>query len=126
MGKFVKYKTGTGYNFHLKASNGEPIGTSQVYVSKDGCDIEINSVKVNAPIANIEDQTITGYTKEKHPKFEIYVDAASQYRFRLKATNGDNILASEGYVEKDSCKDGIASVRANAPTATIEKSFYNL
>lgn len=46
-------------------------------------------------------------------KFEIYQDAKKEYRFRLKAGNGQNILASEGYKSKDSCKNGVASVQKN-------------
>lgn len=48
-------------------------------------------------------------------KFEIYKDKRGEFRFRLKATNGQNILASEGYKTKASCKNGIASVMKNAP-----------
>ena len=47
-------------------------------------------------------------------KFELYKDKAGEYRFRLKAGNGENILASEGYKEKSSAENGIASVRKNA------------
>ena len=51
-------------------------------------------------------------------KFEIYKDKAGEFRFRLKAANGENILASEGYKAKDSCKKGIASVQKNAGDAS--------
>ncbi|NOQ91897.1 MAG: DUF1508 domain-containing protein [Flavobacteriaceae bacterium] len=44
-------------------------------------------------------------------KFEIYTDKKKEFRFRLKADNGQNILASEGYNEKSSCTNGIESVR---------------
>ena len=47
-------------------------------------------------------------------KFEIYQDKAGEYRFRLKAGNGENILASEGYKQKSGCENGIASVQKNA------------
>lgn len=47
-------------------------------------------------------------------KFEIYKDIANEYRFRLKASNGQNILASEGYSDKAGCKNGIESVKKNA------------
>lgn len=47
-------------------------------------------------------------------KFELYKDKAGEYRFRLKASNGQNILASEGYKSKSSCKNGIESVKKNA------------
>jgi len=48
-------------------------------------------------------------------KFEIYKDKRGEFRFRLKASNGQNIMASEGYKTKAACKNGIASVMKNAP-----------
>lgn len=47
-------------------------------------------------------------------KFEIYKDKAGEFRFRLKASNGQNILGSEGYARKPSCTNGIESVRKNS------------
>ncbi len=46
--------------------------------------------------------------------FEIYTDKAGEYRFRLKAKNGQNILASEGYTTMDACKNGVESVKKNS------------
>ena len=40
-------------------------------------------------------------------KFELYKDKAGEYRFRLKASNGQKILASEGYKQKSSATNGI-------------------
>lgn len=53
-------------------------------------------------------------------KFEIYKDKAGEFRFRLKAGNGQIILASEGYTTKASCENGIESVRTNSQ---IEERF---
>lgn len=47
-------------------------------------------------------------------KFELYKDAAGEFRFRLKAGNGQNILAGEGYKAKAGCLNGIESVKKNA------------
>ena len=47
-------------------------------------------------------------------KFELYKDKAGEFRFRLKAGNGETILSSEGYTTKASCENGIESVRKNA------------
>ena len=47
-------------------------------------------------------------------KFECYKDKAGEFRFRLKAGNGNNILSSEGYKSKSSCTNGIESVRKNS------------
>ena len=48
-------------------------------------------------------------------KFELYQDKAGEYRFRLKAGNGEIILVGEGYKQKASAENGIDSVRRNAP-----------
>lgn len=50
-----------------------------------------------------------------NPKFELYTDKGGQYRFRLRARNGQVILSSEGYSSKSGCKNGIESVKKNAP-----------
>jgi uncharacterized protein YegP (UPF0339 family) len=51
-------------------------------------------------------------------KFELYADKAGEIRFRLKASNGQVILASEGYKSKASAKKGIASVQKNCADDT--------
>lgn len=53
------------------------------------------------------------------PKFEIYKDAAEKFRFRLKAANGEVIASGEAYESKDGCKNGIESIKNNAPIAEI-------
>ena len=119
MGKFVIRKTNTGIKFDLKASNGEVIATSEVYSSPDACQKGIASVQKNAPIATIENQTVEGFAVEKHPKFEVYADKAGEFRFRLKALNGQVIAVSEGYKAMASCMNGIESVKKNAIDAKI-------
>jgi hypothetical protein len=47
-------------------------------------------------------------------KFEIYADKSGDYRFRLKAGNGEIILSSEGYSSKSACINGVESVKKNA------------
>lgn len=54
------------------------------------------------------------------PKFVIFFDAAKKYRFRLVAPNGEIIAVSEAYESRQSCDNGIDSVRKNAPVAKIE------
>ena len=120
MGKFVIKETATGIKFDLKATNGQVIATSEVYESKAACDKGIASVKKNAPVAAVENQTVEGYAEEKHPKFEIYADKAGEYRFRLKATNGQIIAVSEGYKTLANCENGVESVKKNAPDAEVE------
>ena len=121
MGKFVIKKTDTGFTFSLKAGNGEMICIGgEVYNTLESCKNGCESVRKNAPAANVEDQTVEGYAAEKCPKFEIYNDKKGEFRFRLKATNGQVISASEGYTGKPACKNGIESVRKNASDAEIE------
>ena len=48
-------------------------------------------------------------------KFEFYKDNAGEFRFRLKAANGENILKSEGYKAKAGADTGIRSVKNNSP-----------
>ena len=119
MGKFVIKKTNTGIKFDLKAGNGEVIATSEVYTTEASCRKGIESVRKNAPVAGVENQTVEGFETVKHPKFEIYLDKAGEYRFRLKATNGEIIAVSEGYKAMAGCENGIASVKKNAPDAEI-------
>lgn len=119
MGKFVVKETNTGVKFDLKAGNGEVIATSEVYSSKAACEKGIESVKKNAAVANVEDQTVEVYATEKNPKFEVYADKAGEFRFRLKATNGQVIATSEGYKSKSGCMNGIESVKKNAPEAEV-------
>jgi uncharacterized protein YegP (UPF0339 family) len=52
-------------------------------------------------------------------KFEVYTDKAGEFRFKLKAPNGEVIAVSEGYSSKTSCMNGIESVRKNAANAKI-------
>ncbi len=120
MGKFVIKQAKTGLMFNLKANNGEVIATSEIYNSEAACKNGIDSVKRNAPVAPIEDQTAAGYEICKNPKFEVYQDKAGEFRFRLKATNGQIIAISEGYKSKAGCLNGIDSIKRNAPDALVK------
>ncbi len=121
MGKFVIKAGKTGPYFVLKAGNGEIIGKSEIYSSKSACKNGIESVKKNASVAKIEDQTVEGWKNLSNPVFELYEDKAGQYRFRLRAKNGEPILASEGYKSKASCENGIDSVKRNADSEIVEE-----
>ena len=117
-GKFIITKAKNGeYTFNLKASNGEVILTaSETYTTLTACENGVASVKKNA-LSQIEDQTRN--ESAKHPKYELYQDKAGEFRFRLKAANGEIIGKSEGYKAKASAKKGIASIAKNAPDAPI-------
>ena len=120
MGKFEIKNTKTGIKFNLKAGNGEVIATSEVYTTEAACRKGIESVRKNA-LSAIEDQTVEPIEVQKHPKYEVYMDNAGEYRFRLKARNGEIIAVGEGYKKKTSCLNGIDSIKRNAPEAEIVK-----
>lgn len=121
MGKFVVKATKTGFVFNLKAGNGEVIATSEIYTTEAICMKGVESVRKNAADAKLEDQTVAEVAAVTNPKFELYTDKAGEFRFRLKARNGEIIAVSEGYKAKASCLNGIDSVRRNAPDAAVEK-----
>ena len=121
MGKFVVKATKTGFVFNLKAGNGEVIATSEIYTTEAACMKGVESVRKNAANAKLEDQTVAEVAAVTNPKFELYTDKAGEFRFRLKARNGEIIAVSEGYKAKASCLNGIDSVRRNAPDAAVEK-----
>jgi uncharacterized protein YegP (UPF0339 family) len=67
-------------------------------------------------------------------KFEIFTGTDNQFYFRLKASNSEIILKSEGYTTKQNCRNGIDSVKLNAPadsnyerlTSINAKYYFNL
>ena len=119
MSKFVIRSVNSGLKFDLKAGNGESILTSEVYTTEAACRKGIESVRNNAPIAGVENQTVEGYETLTHPKFEMYEDKSGEFRFRLKARNGQIIAVSEGYSAKAGCLNGIESVKRNAADAEV-------
>ena len=90
------------YYFRLKAGNGEIIGASEGYASKQGALNGIQSVKTNAP---------------HDARYTIFTGSDNRYYFHLKAANGEIILRSQGYVTHSSAVTGKNSVKQNAPTA---------
>lgn len=123
MGKFLVKKTNTGFKFDLYAGNGEVIASSEVYSSESACLNGVESVMKNAPIANFEDLTVDPVVAAVNPKFEMYTDKAGEFRFRLKARNGEIIATSEGYKAKSSCLNGIESVKKNSVDSKVEKNY---
>jgi len=121
MAKYVLSAAKNGFRFNLVASNGEVIATSQLYKTAVTAKKGIASVTANAPVANIENQTEKDFKAAVNPKFEVYKDKKGEFRFRLKAKNGQIIATSEGYSKVDSCLKGVASVKKNAACGKIEE-----
>ena len=120
MGKFVIRQVNTGCKFDLLAANGESILSSEVYSSRSACLRGVESVRKNAPAAPLADLTDEEESSLPNPRFELYRDKADKFRFRLRSRNGKTIAVSGSYVTKTGCRDGIESVRANAPAGEVE------
>lgn len=127
MGKFIIKKTPSGaFNFSLLASNKQKIAvSSQVYTTKGACKKGMESVCKNAQRCidenRIVDLTLKTPEEKTCPKFEIYLDKAGMFRYRLIAPNGESLAISEdGYKSKSSCMNGIKSVGVNAMNSQIE------
>lgn len=71
-------------------------------------------------VSEIDNKTVDYFKPNQYPKFEVFIDNAGEFRFRLMARNGRIIAVSEGYKGKASCFTGIESVKKNAPNAPIE------
>lgn len=126
MGTFIIKKTPTGaFNFSLIASNKEKIAvSSQIYTTKAACKTGMASIAKNAikciEEGRIEDQTLKKVEEKTCPKFEVYVDKAGLYRYRLIATNGESLaMSEEGYKSKNGCMNGLKSVATNAVDAQV-------
>ena len=127
MGKFIIKKTPSGaFNFSLLASNKQKIAvSSQVYTTKGACKKGMESVGKNAQRCidenRIVDLTLKTPEDKTCPKFEIYLDKAGMFRYRLIAPNGESLaIREDGYKSKSSCMNGIKSVGVNAMNSQIE------
>lgn len=108
--KYQVYKDiGGKYRFRLRAANNKIVAVSQAYESKAGCMNGVRSVQENCN-SHVEDQT-KEMEKLSNPKYEIFTDKASEFRFNLKATNGEIIATSEGYETKEGVLNGIEAVQ---------------
>ncbi|MFT4202958.1 MAG: YegP family protein [Chitinophagaceae bacterium] len=109
MGKFVLKKGKDGqFYFNLKAGNGQIILSSEGYPVESAAVNGIESVRKNA-------------SDEGH--FERFVSSNGKPYFNLKAGNGQIIGKSELYESTAAMEKGIASVRTNAPEASIDKEY---
>ena len=104
-GKFeIKTASNGKFFFNLKAGNGEVILSSQMYKAKPYALRGIASVKKNA----VDDA-----------RYEVRDSANGEQFFVLKAGNSQVIGKSETYPTKQALQKGIASVKKNAPEASI-------
>jgi len=116
--KYQVYQdVGGKYRFRLRAGNNKIVVVSEGYDQHMGCMNGVKSVQKNCNAA-IEDTTIKG-TAIPNPKFQVFSDNKGEFRFRLNASNGETIAASEGYQAKEGCLNGVAAVKSSC-NAEIE------
>ncbi len=114
------------YVFNLYSANRVIIATSQVYSSSSSAMTGVKSVMANALKAELEDLTLKKPEPKNYPKWEIYLDRAGEYRFRLNASNASCIChAKMGYASKSNCKRAIDSIIRLAENAQIDKSYIS-
>jgi len=116
--KYQVYRDMAGkYRFRLRAANNKIVAVSEAYESKAGCMNGVRAVQSNCN-SHIEDKTIE-MEKLSNPKYEVFTDVASKFRFNLRASNGEIIAASEAYETKKGCMNGIEAVQ-NSCDAEME------
>ena len=115
--------TAEEFRWRLRHDNGQLIAEpGQGYTTKENAINGIDSVKENASAAPVEDQTAPGGPQESPAAtFELFRDAAEEFRWRLRHENGQ-ILAGPGqsYTTKENAINGVDSVKENAPGAPVE------
>ena len=117
-GKFKVKQTKDGFFFFLVSSKGEFLASSETYTSLSSCLNGINSVR-SVINSEVEDQTQVNHRTINNPKFEIYIDKKSEYRFRLNARNGESLVCSEGYLTKEACEAALSCFKKNAAISEI-------
>jgi uncharacterized protein YegP (UPF0339 family) len=106
MGKFVISTRKNGeFQFNLLAGNHQVILSSEGYAAKASCLNGIESVRKNSA---------------DDARFERKEAANGKFYFNLKSTNGQVVGSSQMYESETGCENGIASVKTNAPDATVE------
>src|SRR5512137_510262 len=109
--KIQVYKDVAGKTrFRIRADNNKIVATGEAYEQYTGAVNGIKSIQKNCQ-APIEDLTVEGAPKVPNPKYQIYKDTSGEFRFRLKAANGEVIAQGEGYESKEGCLSGIEVLR---------------
>ncbi|MWV65775.1 DUF1508 domain-containing protein [Halorubrum sp. JWXQ-INN 858] len=116
---------GDDWRWRLVHDNGNVIADGgEGYASKQKAEQGLESVKKNAPGAHVVDESADEAAPEEggsDATFELFKDAAGEWRWRLVHANG-NIIADggQGYSAKAKAKQGLGSVKKNAPGARVE------
>jgi len=102
------------YRWRLEAPNGQIMADSgEGYSDRSGAEDAVERFREYMPEADTLDVG--------EAAFELYEDSAGEHRWRLRHRNGQMLADSgEGYTDRSSARDGIESVKRNAPNADVE------
>ena len=92
------------FYFNLKAPNGERIGHSEGYTTKESAKNGIASTRINSPLDS---------------RYNIFLGRDHQHYFRLNASNGQILIQSEGYVTRQGATNGKEAVKKYGPDAEV-------
>lgn len=113
--EFDVYEDNAGeYRWRLRGGNQQIIADSgEGYDSRDGAEEAVARVQKYSPEADVLDIG--------RASFEIYEDSGGEHRWRLRHRNGNILMDSgEGYTDRSGARDGIESVKRNAPNAELQ------
>jgi len=113
--EFEVYEDSAGeYRWRLRGRNDQIVADSgEGYDSRDNAETAVDRVREYAPDADSLDIG--------RAAFEIYEDRGGDHRWRLRHRNGNILMDSgEGYAARSRARDGIESVKRNAPNADLE------
>lgn len=96
------------YRWRLKNDEGKVVATpGQGYSSKKYCEESVEKFKSNVSSDKV--------------KIEHYQDAGKQYRWKMIASNGQNVASSAvGYATKGECEKAVATIKKEAKNAKVE------
>ena len=98
-------RSGPQYHWTLKEGNGEPILSSERYMSKQNAETGIKLCRV---------------ISRQDARYDRRTATTGRLYFDLKAANGEVIGTSETYSSAAACEVGIASCMLNGPTAPVQ------
>lgn len=110
--EFEVYEDAAGeYRWRLRNANDQILGDGgEGYESRSNAEAAVDRVREYAPDADVLDIG--------RAVFELYEDRGGDHRWRLRHRNGNILMdGGEGYASRSGARDGIESVKRNAPNA---------
>lgn len=95
--------------FSLIASNGETVGRSETYTTKDSALNGVASVKTHAPHDDL---------------YDVKEGRDGKFYLALKATNHEIILQGQGYSTESNARAGIGAIKRAASEAQVDDKTH--